>query len=198
MVLILNKKKCSFTPEKTALLTGLFIASTSATILACKPPGHINFHNNSTIPLEITIRRLPESQAHCSLRNSHGHFNKCKDKLKPADLEYKENIIKVPAKKNGKVGKHDNICLSKDSGYLVSYQTRFYDKDKLMEGPSGLVVQRFKDKASTAVIINHTGYYKYIVPKGCHRTNRAKRKAYGASTVCTIDFYKTYEYEYKK
>ena len=173
-------KKYNFTSEYAAFLVGISISFFSSGVLSCTPDGHMDFHNKSTIPLKIVIKSLPYSWVHCDVKdvNDKLKHNRCKD----YKLKYRERTIDLPAKKNGRSGKYNGVCMANDGRYIVSYQA-FIGGDKQMpvEGPAANVIDLTRGKLTSKFRLKHSGNHRYVTSSGCGLT-------FG-STLCAVYFY---------
>ena len=175
-----NIKKYNLTSGYAAFLAGISLSFFSSGALACAPDGHIDFHNKSTIPLKIVIKTLPYSLLNCEVPDDN---NKLKHKgCKDYKLKYQEYTIDVPAKKDGKSGKHNGVCMANHGRYMVSYQTFIDDgRQPPVEGPAANVVDLTRDKVTSSFSLKHSGNHRNVTSSGCTR--------YLDATFCVVYFY---------
>ena len=178
-----NIKRYNLTSGYTAFMAGLLLCLFSSGVIACTPAGHIDFHNHAAIPLKLVIKTLPGSVVNCKIPDK---VTGLKDKgCKGYNLKYQKYTINIPAKKHGKLGLHNGVCISNDDLYMVSYRTLIADgKNPPVNGPVADVNWFVKDKSSVGFELKHGGHHGYITSVGCNKYSRS-------STMCVVRFYKT-------
>ena len=144
---------------------------------ACNRHGHMKFHNNTSLHLNVQVRRVWNKEIHCHTKPKK-KWSKKQMKMCSKNIVYSYRDIAIAPK--GRVG---GICWEDNGLSLVDFTVTYKNGGKMQKGPVGKTHGYWHNLLNTTVFAHfrHGGNQSFVRSTGC-----TGNKLFD---ICAVKFY---------